>query len=195
MRVTVNTEQIRHAFEQVSGDPAFEESRALVEAGGQPLEMIRAMCLRPEILRAFGQTGHCVYPGGLLERSVKELVIIEASRLNQCQFCTQTHIVVARMLGIGNQPLSMLDHLESLADRERLAVEYTRAAMTDSNRVPESLFAQLRASFSDPEIVELTFLIGLINLLNLFNNCLQVTYWGELDATSASSQPRSADRQ
>jgi hypothetical protein len=32
---------------------------------------------------------------------------------------------------------------------------------------------------SDPELVELTFLIGFIDKLNLFNNCLQVRYNGE----------------
>ena len=192
MRVTVNSEEIRRAFDVVKADPAFEESRALVESGGHPLEMIQAMCLRPEILQVFGQTGHCVYPGGLLERSVKEYVILESSQRNQCQFCTQTHIAVARMLGISDQPLANIDNPSRLTERERLAIEYTRAAMTDSNRVPESLFSRLRTSFTDPEIVELTFLIGLINLLNLFNNCLQVTYHGEFDGVPSSPSSRPA---
>ena len=38
---------------------------------------------------------------------------------------------------------------------------------------------QLHEHFSDPELVELTFLIGYINMLNLFNNSLQVRYNGE----------------
>ena len=58
--------------------------------------------------------------------------------------------------------------------------------MTDSNRVPQALFIRLHEHFTDPEIVELTFLIGLINLLNLFNNCLQVTYHGEMDGAGSS---------
>ena len=33
---------------------------------------------------------------------------------------------------------------------------------------------------SDAEIVELTFLVGYINMLNWFNNALQVEYRGEL---------------
>jgi alkylhydroperoxidase family enzyme len=53
--------------------------------------MIQAMCLRPEILRAFAGFGGAVYPGGLLERRVKELVIITASDRNDCQFCTNSH--------------------------------------------------------------------------------------------------------
>jgi alkylhydroperoxidase family enzyme len=39
--------------------------------------------------------------------------------------------------------------------------------------------ARIRDAFADSELVELTFLIGFINMLNLFNNALQVRYHGE----------------
>jgi len=42
------------------------------------------------------------------------------------------------------------------------------------------MFDQLREHYSEAEIVELTFLIGYINMLNWFNNALQVEYRGEL---------------
>ena len=51
--------------------------------------------------------------------------------------------------------------------------------MADSNAIPMPLAQQLHEQFSDAELVELTFLIGYINMLNLFNNCLQVRYNGE----------------
>jgi AhpD family alkylhydroperoxidase len=148
MRVTVSPEQIRSAFEAVKDDPSFDESRGLWERGRPPVEMIQAMCLRPEILRAFAGFGGAVYPGGVLERRVKELVIITASQRNQCQFCTESH-------------------------------EYTRAAMADSNRIPDDLDNRLHQQFTDPELVELTFLIGYITMLNLFNNLLGVRYHGD----------------
>ena len=76
-------------------------------------------------------------------------------------------------------PLVVIDDTSSLSVRERLGVEYTRAAMRDSNHVPESLWQQLHEHFSDPELVELSFLVGFINMLNLFNNLLGVRYNGE----------------
>ena len=91
MRVTVTQETVRSAFDAVKDDPSFDESRGLVERGLLPVEMLQAMTLRPEILRAFAGFGRCVYPGGLLERRVKELVIITASRANDCQFCLNSH--------------------------------------------------------------------------------------------------------
>ena len=53
--------------------------------------------------------------------------------------------------------------------------------MADSNRLPEPLMTRIRHAFTDPELVELTFLIGYINMLNLFNNALQVRYHGEYE--------------
>jgi AhpD family alkylhydroperoxidase len=179
MRVHVSPEQIRSAFEAVKDDPSFDESRGLWERGQPPVEMIQAMCLRPEILRAFAGFGDCVYPGGLLERRVKELVIITASASNDCQFCTESHCDLVDIAHIAQEPLALIADPEMLVPRERLAVQYTRAAMTDSNAIPEALARQLHEHFRDPEIVELTFLIGYINMLNLFNNSLGVRYNGE----------------
>ena len=184
MRVKVTPEQIRYAFEAVKDDSSFDESRGLWERGQPPVEMIQAMCLRPEILRAFAGFGGAVYPGGVLERRVKELVIITASKTNDCQFCTFSHcdlVDIAEIVAdpIVADPLVVIEQTRSLAPRERLAIAYTRAAIADSNAIPEHLVQELHQQFSDPEYVELTFLIGFINMLNLFNNLLQVRYNGE----------------
>ena len=179
MRVTVKPEQIQSAFEAVKDDPSFDESRGLWERGRPPVEMIQAMCLRPEILRAFAGFGNCVYPGGLLERRVKELVIITASQANECQFCENSHIDLVAIGDIIRDPLVAIEETDELAPRERLAVAYTRAAMVDSNAIPESLAGELHELFTDPEMVELSFLIGYIHMLNLFNNLLNVRYHGD----------------
>jgi alkylhydroperoxidase family enzyme len=179
MRVTVSPDQIRTAFEAVKDDPSFDESRGLWERGRPPVEMLQAMCLRPEILRAFAGFGNSVYPGGLLERRIKELVIITASSTNDCQFCTYSHCDLVAIADIVDEPLVAIDHPEGLSDRERLAVAYTRAAMIDSNHIPDALSRELKERFSDPELVELSFLIGYITMLNLFNNLLEVRYNGE----------------
>jgi AhpD family alkylhydroperoxidase len=144
--------------------------------------MIQAMALRPEILRAFAGFGGAVYPGGLLERRVQELVIITASQRNECQFCENAHCDIVDIEGILDAPLERIADPSSLPDRERLAIEYTRAVMADSNRLPDTLMAGIHAAFTDPELVELTFLVGYINLLNLFNNSLGVRYHGDYRA-------------
>jgi alkylhydroperoxidase family enzyme len=179
LRVTVTPDQIKSAFEAVKDDPAFEESRGIWERGRPPVEMLQAMCLRPEILRAFGGFGDGLYPGGLLERRVQELVILTASHANDCQFCINAHVDIVDIEDILDAPLALITEPATLPARERLAVEYSRAATLDSNHIPEPLLAELKEAFSDPELVELTFLIGYINMLNLFNNSLGIRYDGD----------------
>ena len=138
MRVTVTPEQIQSAFEAVKDDPSFDESRGLWERGRPPVEMIQAMCLRPELLRAFAGFGNSVYPGGILERRVKELVIITASTSNECQFCTFSHCDLVDIADIVAEPLVVIEQPGSLVPRERIAIEYTRAVMADSNAIPRA---------------------------------------------------------
>jgi AhpD family alkylhydroperoxidase len=179
MRVTVTPEQIRTAFEAVKDDPSFDESRGLWERGHQPVEMLQAMALRPEILRAFAGFGGAVYPGGILERRIKELVILTASQGNECQFCLNAHCDIVDVEDILAEPIATIDDPSGLPARERLAVEYTRAAQADSNALPDALTRELHEEFTDPELVELSFMVGYITMLNLFNNLLQVRYAGE----------------
>ena len=139
MRVSVSPDQIRSAFEAVKEDPSFDESRGLWERGRPPVEMIQAMCLRPEILRAFAGFGGAVYPGGLLERRVKELVIITASRSNACQFCTESHCDLVDLAGILTDPLALID------DPGPLAI---RALSPKVSRMPCGHSAEPRASIA-----------------------------------------------
>lgn len=179
MRVAVTPDQIRTAFEAVKDDPSFDESRGLWERGHPPVEMLQAMALRPEILRAFAGFGDAVYPGGLLERRVQELVILTASHGNDCQFCLNAHCDIVDVQDILTEPLAAIADPTGLPTRERLAVQFTRAAQADPNAIPDVLAAEIHEHFTDPELVELSFLVGYITMLNLFNNLLQVRYAGE----------------
>ena len=82
-------------------------------------------------------------------------------------------------MGMSDAPLDLLDDPSQQTERQRRALTYTRAVMDDSNRIPETVYESLRECFSEPEIVELTLMVGFINMLNLFNNSLGVRYYGE----------------
>ena len=159
---------------------AFKETVGLVARGKSPHDMIRAMAAYPPILAAMETLGQGVYPGGSLPRELKELVLLQSSIHNACQFCTQSHIDIARGLGMGDEPVALLEDLDRLPEAHRVALEYTAAVRSDANRISDSQFESLREQFCDAEIVELTILVGYINMLNWFNNALQVEYRGEL---------------
>ena len=181
MRIEVSDERVLEAFAEVADNPVFAESAEMVQSGSPPLEMIRAMCANPGSLKGFAAFSERIYPGGTLDRDVQELVILAASIDNACSFCASSHQDIARSLGLSDNPAGLLDAPSELTEPQRLAIEWTRSVMRDSNRVSDNLFEQVRTCFGDGGVVELTLLVGYINMLNLFNNALQNTYHGELD--------------
>jgi AhpD family alkylhydroperoxidase len=166
----------------------FSETKVLWREGKPISQMVQAMSLRPELLDGLAALGEAVYPGGTLERSLGERVLLEMSRLNECQFCTDAHVDYIEELGISgrDQALADQDAMKGFSERERAAVEYARAMKRDANRVPPELKMRLGRLFSPPEIVELTFTIGLFNTLNWFNNALENRYAGEYEGTISS---------
>lgn len=180
MRIQIDPEQVRKTFASFSSNSSLQESAQLFARGLPVLEMIQAFASNENVLRAFAAF-ETIYPGGNIERSVLEKVLLRVSTLHACQFCTHSHLDIMQRLRISSD-LSP----ETLSTRERLAVAYAEAVTHDSNRVPDALFTELRQAFQDREIVELTFIIGFITMLNRFNNALQIRYSGELRSVEIS---------
>jgi len=176
MRITIDPVRVSETFSHFANNPSFQESAQLF-ARGQPIaEMLQAFAMNENVLRAFA-VFEKIYPDGKLERGVLEKAILRVSQLHQCQFCTSSHLDIMQSVGIGTD----LSPKAQPSERERLAIEYAELITHDSNRIPDAFFESLRAAFSDVEIVELTFHIGFITMLNRFNNALQVRYRGEFE--------------
>ena len=105
-----------------------------------------------------------------LETSLIELVKMRASQINGCAYCLDVHSRDARRAGESEQRLYVLDawHESSLyTPRERAALEWTEAVTRIADtHAPDAAYDALRPHFSDKEIVDLTILVGMINLWN-----------------------------
>ncbi len=174
MRITLDPEHVAKTFSNFADNPSLQESAQLFARGLPIAEMIQAFAMNERVLRAFAAF-ESIYPHGNLERGILEKVILRVSRLHECQFCTDSHLAIMKNLGLKTD----LSESEGHTPRELLALEYAESITHDSNRVPDWLFARIKSAFGDSEIIELTFLIGFITMLNRFNNALQVRYHGE----------------
>ena len=174
MRITIDPARVSETFAQFANNPSFQESAQLF-ARDQPIaEMLQAFAMNEKVLRVFAAF-EAIYPNGSLERGILEKVILRVSQLHECQFCINSHLDIMQGFGMGTD----LSAGASQTERERLAIEYGELVTRDSNRVPDAFFEGLRNAFSEAEIVELTFVVGFITMLNRFNNALQVRYRGE----------------
>lgn len=105
-----------------------------------------------------------------LERSLYHLVKTRASQINGCAFCVHMHTRDARAHGETEERLYLLSAWREsplYSDRERAALAWTDAlTLIAETRAPDNAFEEVKRHFSDEEIVNLTILIGMINLWN-----------------------------
>jgi len=120
-----------------------------------------------------------------LPKRYLELAIVTVSKLNECHYCVAHHTPFLVPEGISAagvaRVLDYADHPE-LDAVDRLVVEYSIAAWERWNRIPEALFARLRAHFSEAQIVELTLRITLCGFFNRFNDALGIEEEAEASA-------------
>ncbi|OYX73523.1 MAG: alkylhydroperoxidase [Rhizobiales bacterium 32-66-11] len=105
-----------------------------------------------------------------LEPNLMELVKLRASHINGCAFCIHMHATDARALGESEMRLYMLNAWRESTlynDRERAALAWTEAlTRLAETGAPDQDYAQIKAVFSEAEQVQLSLLIGAINLWN-----------------------------
>ncbi|MBC7771742.1 MAG: carboxymuconolactone decarboxylase family protein [Pyrinomonadaceae bacterium] len=98
------------------------------------------------------------------------VVKLRASQINGCAYCIDMHWKDARAGGESEQRLYGLNAWREApyyTDRERAALEWTEALtnITDGH-VSDDVYNAVRGSFSDKELVDLTWAIGAINAWN-----------------------------
>jgi AhpD family alkylhydroperoxidase len=105
-----------------------------------------------------------------LDKSLIELVKMRASQINGCAYCLDQHSKVLRQNGESEQRIYVLDAWEEsslYSPRERAALAWTDAlTLIAQTRAPDSVYHAVRGQFDDKELVDLTVLIGMINLWN-----------------------------
>jgi AhpD family alkylhydroperoxidase len=105
-----------------------------------------------------------------LEHSLIELVKMRASQINRCAYCLDRHSKDAREHGETEQRLYLLNAWEEAScytPRERAALGWTDAlTLLPTTGAPDADYDALEPHFTEKEIVDLTVLIGLINLWN-----------------------------
>ncbi len=98
------------------------------------------------------------------------LVKLRASQINGCAYCIHMHSNDARAQGESEDRLHLLAAWREsplYSDRERAALAWTEAlTLVGESHAPDDMYEAARRQFGEAELVDLTVLIGLINLWN-----------------------------
>jgi AhpD family alkylhydroperoxidase len=124
----------------------------------------------PEGYKAFGGVYVTVQKSGLPKQLI-DLVYLRVSQINGCAFCIDMHSRDLFKQGIAVGKLVLVpvwrETGEVFSPRERVALAWAETVTRVSETgVPDGDYAAAVAEFSDKELADLTYAIGLMNAFN-----------------------------
>ena len=120
------------------------------------------------------------WPGVRMSGKIKEMVIIKTSHINGCEYCYAHNTALGEAAGISHDQviaISSDDYLTSdLFDaRERAAIEWAEHMTKNTAASRDDVYERVAAQYSEAEIVELTLICSMFNMINRFNDSLKLT--------------------
>lgn len=141
---------------------------------GDPGPIVAALAHVPELLEASLPFIGQALGGSIADRRTAELVIVRASAMLGCSYCTLTHGAVALDAGISADEVRALCDLEPAArevfadERERSLLAWVDEVAAGRGDVPDRVARGLAAHVDDALLVELTAMVGCTIFLNRF---------------------------
>lgn len=135
-------------------------------------QRINAPAQSPELFKKYVELGLLVKAGSL-DATLLHLVDIRASQLNGCAFCLDMHVKEAKIHGereLRLHHIAIWRESTLFSERERAAFAWTEALThLPAHGVPDGIYEEVRAHFSEKELTELSFGIMVINGWNRLN--------------------------
>jgi uncharacterized peroxidase-related enzyme len=167
----------------LSDDEATPDQLAVLNARrevfGNNTAFQRIVTRTPNVARWFLPFGYALQrgdAGGLLDGRTKELAVLKTSMINACGFCTAHNKSLGGAVGLTEQEIDELegDYEQStvLSERDKAIVHWAESVTKNEARRDMVGFERLKTFFSDDEIVELTWVSALFNMINRVTDAL-----------------------
>jgi alkylhydroperoxidase family enzyme len=147
----------------------------------------------PAVLRAFNQSWQTVFREGVLDHSIKELARVFIATSLDCGYCAGQR---SHQAGISEREfVEIIEFRKSdlYTPRQRAALLFAEAIAWDPDLADDTVWEALHAEFTEPEIVELGYFIGLTMGQQKFLKTLGIKH-GDLDTEStAGLSPAAAE--
>lgn len=166
-------------------------ARPYFPATGPASPLTASLAHVPEVLEvALPFIGRVLGPTALDART-KEIVVLRTSALMECSYCVQTHTAAALDSGLARAQVEALrgeaDVEGAFADAgERALIAWVEEVALGRGAAREEVTARAREAMSDPELVELTLVVGATLMLNRYCTALRLP-------TSAATLQRLAE--
>lgn len=142
-------------------------------ADGDPGPIVAALANVPELLGPTLGFVSAAYGDGAVSTRHKEFAILRTSALQGCQYCIHAHTAVAIDVGLDSDEIRALRGELPIEgaftdDAERRLIRWIDAMAGATGPIPSAVWDDVRASFADHLLVELSITIGATLFLNRF---------------------------
>jgi alkylhydroperoxidase family enzyme len=118
----------------------------------------------PAVLRTFSQSWQQVFRDGVLDHRIKELARVFIAKSLECGYCAAQRSDLGAAQGLTESAFDeVIDFRQSqlLTARDKAALRWAEAIAWDPGLADDDLWAELHRHFTEPELVELGYFIGL----------------------------------
>lgn len=169
--------RINPVKKEESRDEVREIFEAMEKRFGMVPHLFATIARYPKALKPILDLYQALAKESSVGPKLQELANLEVSRINGCHYCLTHHTHMAKMAGLKDEQLRAWEtgKLEGVfSDQEKTIIEYARQVTKDAEGVSDELFKRLSSYFTETEIVNLTLIIGLMNVFNRLNGALRV---------------------
>ncbi len=136
---------------------------------GSGLERERLLMMQPDVAIGMGAFSSAIYEKTSLPAREREIARLRIAVANGCRICLNTRSPRAEADGLDEHAVQEVvacsigdtPALEGLTDREQIAGEFADRFATDHHSIDDAFMEEVRALFSDVEIIELTALCAM----------------------------------
>jgi len=133
------------------------------------------MAQRPDLVRAFARLSGEVFMGASLDKELLNLLGHMASSAAGCTYCqahTASNIADGGMVSRKLAAIWEFEQSDLFSEAERAALRLARDGALVPNAVTDAHFDDLKAHYSQREIVDMVAVISLFGFLNRWNDTL-----------------------
>jgi AhpD family alkylhydroperoxidase len=160
-------------IEPIPVDQADGKARALldelVQRGGEPGPMVRAMANAPTLLRGYLDLTRAMKRTHL-DRRIVERINLAVHEWLSCDYCLVAHTRAARQLGVPESEIQLARHGTSSDPATAAIVAFAQQVLAAPAEIGDADVDRLRTyGYRDEQIAEVAGLVGLQLLTGAFN--------------------------
>lgn len=169
--------RVTYIEEETTDDPVVREAfERMRKKRGKVTNIYKALAHKPKIVATIGPFVAAVQEPDEIDARLKERIILRVSIINRSAYCAHAHDQISAKMGFTPAEIAAMRDpaTAALDDAERAALDYAEALTVSPGDIPEATYARLAEHFSESQIVEITMIAALYNMINRFNEALKL---------------------